>query len=326
MAKFTKEFEVRCVHCKSGDVIKKGMRNGYQRYLCKKCDRKFDDGEKPFGKWNRADHIAAAVDMYYSGMSYKQIAEILGRNFGIPEPSKSTIFRWVREYSDMISEGSSGLTHKKTFDHWVADEMQLKVGGKRMWNWNVMDRDTRYLLASYLSPHRGEKEARAVFEKALKYNGGAMPDTITTDGLGSYGAAISLIFPHTQHIISEGIHEKINNNLSERVQGTFRDRTKTLRGLQGQRSGQKYLDGWVADYNFFRDHEAHKGGTPGAAAGVGRGLKDWSDVVDAVATFKAAGLDDRSRNRKLRKTISYGDPKPINPKPVGGRGKTAPKW
>ena len=320
MAEFQQTITVDCPHCKSPKVIKKGKRNGYQRYQCKECERKFDDGEKAFGSWNRTDHIGAAVDMYYSGMSYKQIAEILERNFNIPEPSKSTIFRWVKEYSEMASGGMAGLK-PTTSGHWVADEMQLKVGGKRMWNWNVMDRDTRFLLASHLSPYRGETQAVRVFEKALRNNGGVMPETITTDGLGSYGAAIGLMLPHTKHIVAEGIYEEVNNNLSERVQGTFRDRTKTLRGLQGQESGQKYLDGWVADYNLFRDHEALDGETPGKVAKIDLDLDQWTDVVDVVSEFKAAGLDLRTRKRA--RATGYQSPK--QPKPKAGKSARGKK-
>ena len=75
--------------------------------------------------------------------------------------------------------------------------MQLKAGGQRMWNGNMMDRDTRYWLASHLSPYRYEREAVKVFEQALDVNGNVIPDTIATDGLGSYGAAISLMLRWT---------------------------------------------------------------------------------------------------------------------------------
>ena len=45
-------------------------------------------------------------------------------------------------------------------DEWVVDEMAVKVGGEQLWNWNVMDKDTRYILASHLSKRRDAREAR----------------------------------------------------------------------------------------------------------------------------------------------------------------------
>ncbi len=307
MAEFQQTITVDCPHCESAKVIKKGTRNGYQRYECKDCRRKFNTTGNAFGKWFEAEHIGAAVDMYYSGMSYKQIAELIGRNYNLPEPAKSTIEDWVHEYSDMAGIIVSGHV-PETSDHWVADEMQLKVGGERMWNWNVMDFDTRYILASHLSPYRGERDAIKVLEKALKNNGGVMPKTVTTDGLGSYGMAIALTLPppYTRHIVSEGIYEEVNNNRSERLQGTFRDRTKTMRGLQGQRSGQRYLDGFVIDYNLFRDHEAHDGETPANAAKVDPKLDEWTDLVHAVSEFRAASNAAERRVKAQKKAEKRG--------------------
>ena len=94
-----------------------------------------------------------------------------------------------------------------------------------------MDAKTRYVLASRISRRRGLNDARAVFRKALR-NAESPPDTITTDGLAAYVEAIKTVFPTAKHIVSEGIYEPVNNNLSERLQGDFRQRTKTLRGLQ----------------------------------------------------------------------------------------------
>lgn len=300
MAEFTQTITVDCPHCESSDVIKKGMRNGYQRYQCKDCDRKFDTTGRSFGRWNQTEHIGAAVDMYLSGMSFKQIAELMGRNFDLPEPSKATIYRWVKEYGDFGVETFSTQV-PETSGHWVADEMQLKAGGRRMWNWNVMDSDTRYILASHLSPYRDEREAVAVFEKALKANGGVMPETITTDGLGSYIAAIGLMFPYTEHIITEGIYEERNNNLSERAQKTFRSRIKTMDGLYGLETGQKYLDRWVLDYNHFKDHEALGGDVPARAANLGVQLGEWTELVreaDKIKAIERAWESERKARRK----------------------------
>ena len=64
MAKFQQTITVDCPHCKSSKVIKKGTRNGYQRYECKDCERKFNTEGNAFGSWNKTAYIGAAVDMY----------------------------------------------------------------------------------------------------------------------------------------------------------------------------------------------------------------------------------------------------------------------
>ena len=116
-----------------------------------------------------------------------------------------------------------------------------------------MDEGTRYLLASYLTKERNAAAARAVMRKA-RDAADSPPETIKTDRLRSYQSAVKEVFPDAEHIQSEGIRSKDNNNnLSERVQGTFRQRTKTMRGLDSKESGQRYLDGWVLNYNLFRE-------------------------------------------------------------------------
>ncbi len=81
--------------------------------------------------------------------------------YDIPESSKSTIYRWVEEYTkDALLEMEN---HKaETGDRWVADEMQVSAGGQKYWNWNVMDEKTRYILASNLSKRRDSSAANAV--------------------------------------------------------------------------------------------------------------------------------------------------------------------
>ena len=96
----------------------------------------------------------------------------------------------------------------------------------------------------------------------------------------SYPYAIDKVFGKEQrHTQSEGIYERKNNNLSERLQGTFRARTKVMRGLHSRESGQRFLDGWVIDYNFFRPHLALKGKTPADAAGLDVPIRTWAEVA-----------------------------------------------
>ena len=68
---------------------------------------------------------------------------------------------------------------------------------------------------------------------------------------------------------------------SRRGERHLRQRTKTQRGLEERRTGQDYLDGWVLDYNFFKDHEAHKGEQPADAAGVSAQVPwdSWEDIT-----------------------------------------------
>ena len=196
MAEFTTTttYTVNCPDsdCESEQVVKIGMRNGYQRYLCRGCSKKFSNNGKAEGRRIPAEWIGAAIRQYYSGMSYKQIAEYMEDAYGIPEPSKATIYEWVRDYTQAALEDMQNHP-AHTSGHWVVDEMVLDVGGDKFWNWNVLDHETRYLLASFLSSERDQKSAEAVLRKAASASA-EPPTKITTDRLPSYVPAIKTVF------------------------------------------------------------------------------------------------------------------------------------
>ena len=277
MAKVIYVKEVNCPYCASPRVVKNGKRSGTQRFVCRGCEKSFTDTGKVHGHKRSADQIGAAIRLFYSGTSYKQIGENMADMYDIPEPSKQTIYAWVKTYTDTAVEAMDD--HKAhTGGHWVADEMLVDVGGEKFWNWNVMDRETRYILASHLSPYRDAKAASAVMRKAANA-ASEPPESITTDKLRSYNSAVKKVFPEAKHVQSEGLAAEVNNNLSERLQGTFRQRTKTLRGLESLETGQRYLDGWVITYNLFREHKGLKYKTPGQVAKMDTPFGEWADVV-----------------------------------------------
>ena len=284
MSQFTtiSTYSVKCLGCGCERVIKVGQQNGQQRYQCKDCSKKFRANGKAKGRRMDAELMGSAIRDYYTGKSYKQIAEGLKEEYDIPEPSKATIYEWVKDYTDEAMEQTADLK-AQVGDEWVADEMAVRVGGWQFCNWNVMDSKTRYILASHLSRTRTEKAAIETLERA-KAAAGREPNTIKSDKLRSYGPAIKKVFPDTLHIKSQGLTSSLNN-MSGRLQGTYRSRIKTLRGLDGLETGQRYLDGWTITYNHMRGHESLKNDTRGKRAKTKPPFTEWADVVkeDAVS-------------------------------------------
>ena len=291
MAKYTQTTSVslNCPACDNDHVVKIGMQSGNQRYLCRSCSKKFSANGKTPGRRFPPEITGAAVRMFYSGMSYKRIAEHIEDTYDIKEPSKATIYEWVRDYTrEGVQEMEGHKAH--TSGHWVADEMVVWVGGEKYWNWNVMDSETRYILASYLSKRRDTRAATAVMRRA-EAAAAEPPKTIKTDKWRAYNRAIANVFPDAKHVQSEGLTAELNNNQSERLQGTFRQRTKTLRGLDTRASGQTYLDGWTLDYNLFRKHHSLKNKTPAQAARVSAPFDEWEGVVEHAAPHKRAKVE-----------------------------------
>ena len=256
--------------------------------MCKDCRKKFSDSGNTAGHRYPPEQIGAAIKMFYSGMSYKAIAEHVEDVFDIPEPSKRTIYEWVREYTEAATrEMAEHPVHNGR--HWVADEMVVWVGGEKYWHWNIMDSETRYILASYLSKRRDTTAAIAAMKRA-KAASAEPPKSIKTDKWRAYNRAIANVFPDAKHVQSEGLTAELNNNRSERLQGTYRQRTKTLLGLDSRASGQTYLDGWTLNYNLFRKHHSLGNRTPAQAAGLDAPFGEWEDVVKRSAPYPPVSL------------------------------------
>ena len=238
----------------------------------------------PASKKERREHatpieVGAAVDMYYDGLSYRRVAENIDAHFG-RKTNRATIYRWVQEETAK-AKAVVEATKVDTGPVWVADEIAVKVNGKQHWIFNVMDAKTRFILSAYLTRERGKKPAATALALARERSNNA-PKEIKTDGLRSYISAVKTAFPThpVKHVVSQGIRAEINNNLSERLQGTFRDRDKTLRGLKSRESGQVYVDGMVINYNYFRPHMALKGKRPAEEAGAELPFDTWRDVAN----------------------------------------------
>ena len=189
MAQFsaTATIEVRCPKCASDRVVKIGFQRGQQRYRRKDCRKDFRANGKAEGRRMDAELMGGAIRDFYTGKSYKQIAEGLKEEYDIPEPSKAAIYQWVRDYTDEAMEQTKDLK-AEVGDEWAVDEMAVKVGSWQMWNWNIMDTKTRYILASHLSRRRTGKAAVETVEKA-KDAAGKEPNVIKSDKLRSSSCA-----------------------------------------------------------------------------------------------------------------------------------------
>ena len=167
-----------------------------------------------------------------------------------------------------------------------------------------MDARSRFLLATHVSRTRTVKDAEKLFRKALDAATGP-PAEIVTDGMVAYPIAIDKVFgKKMRHTQSEGIYERKNNNLSERLQGTLKERTKVMRGLETPETAGRFLEGFALYYNYLKPHMA-TGRTPAAAAEIRAPFRDWIEIAhltkDTVTVPAARNLyADKMNKRRER--------------------------
>ncbi len=207
---------------------------------------------------------------------------------------------------DYVKRGRQFLSGVKanTGDLWVADEMMVRIDGHQMWLWNVMDAKTRFLLATHLSKRRTTRDAVQLFRKA-KARAAKPPKRIRTDRLAAYIDGIEQVFGgDTRHVRTMGVRSPLHNNLSERLQGTLRERTKVMRGMETPNTAAIVMDGFMLHYNHMKPHHGLGGKTPAEVAGLEFRFRNWVEVAHLHdATFKSRagrGLFTRSMFRRRR--------------------------
>ena len=273
------ETPIFCKWCGSEEIKKYGTRKEVQEFLCLKCGRKFINKDAPKGKQTTVEQIGTSISSYYDGLSFADIARHLSES-GNPV-NESTVYRWVMQYAQKAT-GLFDSYHPKVSGVWIADETMIKFNNTHYWLWDIIDHETRFLLASYLSENRGTAQAQKLMELAAKRAGNKAPKAVITDKLAAYLDGIELTFgSQTEHIQSNPFAKEDDTNVIERFQGTIKDRTKVIRGFKTFETALIILDGFLIHYNFFKPHMSLQNRTPADFAGVKLPYKTWTDFVRA---------------------------------------------
>ncbi|EQD73704.1 ISCpe7, transposase [mine drainage metagenome] len=175
------------------------------------------------------------------------------------------------------------------------DETVVNVNGENTYLWNILDSESRFLLATHISHNRDMDNTRAPIRKAK----GVTPDRpvdVLTDGMNSYPVAVGKELGRratpfddpksvhggwfNPHRRVPSIRAKESNNKIERFHGTEKERFKVMRAFDGEQGAANLSDGFRVHYNLVRNHQA-LGMTPGEVVGipVGPGFK-WRKVIE----------------------------------------------
>ena len=277
MGNLENQNSVSCKYCGSPNVVKYGTFQGIQRYWCKDCKRKFADNRALPKMKTDVKVISAALSCYFGGMPLDAIQRHLYQQFKVYY-SEMGIYNWIRRFS------KEAIDRVKDFqpvvgDTWIADETMLKVGGRNIWFFDVIDEKTRYLLASRLTESRATKQAALVMNEARR-RAGKSPKRVLTDKMGAYVNAIDLVFGGAaRHIQSTPFTNVNSTNIIERFQGTLKDRTKVIRGFKSMTTAELLTDAWLVHYNFFKEHETLGNIPPAQNMGIPTPIKDWAEVI-----------------------------------------------
>ncbi|MHB1909746.1 MAG: IS6 family transposase [Nitrososphaerales archaeon] len=285
---------IQCEKCGSIRVWKYGYDAEKQIYKCKDCKMKFRYSLLKKAKYS-PETISLTLDLYFSGMSFAKIARTINDHYDM-NLGATSIYRWIQKFVPKISEYVNSLA-PQTSETWHADEVfQHMKGGVVVKNqkkkvaflWQVMDRKTRFMLASKLSRFRDESGAVQAFNTALANAHGQKPENVLTDAWKAYILAIPKSLGEVNHVAKCGVGNKPHgsNNRIERANATVRERTKVQRGWKSMES--QISEGMRIQYNFVKPHMALEKQTPAQRAGInGEKKATWNELLREAIQEKA---------------------------------------
>ncbi|MBD2383832.1 IS6 family transposase [Trichormus variabilis FACHB-319] len=190
-----------------------------------------------------SDVIKRAVWLYYRfNLSLRDVEEILAER-GI-DVSYEAIRDWCRKFGLQIARN---LRRRRpaASPRWHLDEMVSAIGGRHMYVWRAVD-DEGEVLGSAVERRRDAATAESFLRKLLR-DQPVVPETIVTDGLGSYKTALDRLGLSDRHRPGR-LRE---NNRAENSHLPIRKRERQMIGFKSAPSAQRFLTVHAAFYNTF---------------------------------------------------------------------------
>ena len=273
-----------CKFCGSENLVKSGSVAQKQVYKCKDCSHRFFANEQ-FSRMKNSKHVVvASLNLYFDGLSVRKTQKELKKLLG-EEVSGATIWRWVQKYSKLVSACVSKAETPSLSGKWHEDETMIEFEGRDAWVWEIIDEETRFLVASHLSGSRTFEDTFKVFQKGMD-TAKARPRPVHVDGSYVYNSAFNRVF-YSRYKVDKvelvqrvGIRARQTNNIVERLHETSKERTCPMRGFKNMETARNFVDGYTVNHNYVREHQSFEM-TPAQKAGI-KDENRWSELIESA--------------------------------------------
>ena len=206
----------------------------------------------PFRYFNSSPEVIRLVVMMYVRfpLSLRNVEDLLFER-GIDICHETVRLWWTRFgplfASEIRKQRASRMRGFRQW-RWPLDEMYVKIGGEMHYLWRAVDHEGE-VLESFATKTRDKPAALRFMKKAMKRYG--KPEVVVTDGLRSYGAAMTDL----------GIAEKqeVGRWLNNRVENShlpFRRRERAMLRFRQMKTLQKFSSVHAQVHNHF-NQERH---------------------------------------------------------------------
>ena len=206
----------------------------------------------PFRYFNSSPEVIRLVVMMYVKypLSLRNVEDLLFER-GI-DICYETVRMWWNRFGPMfaaeIKKKRSGHLRQHTQWRWHLDEVYVKINGQMHYLWRAVDHEGE-VLESFASKTRDKPAALKLMKRLMKRYG--RPQTVVTDGLRSYGAAMKEIGNADRQEVGRWL-----NNRAENSHQPFRRRERAMERFRRMKTLQKFSSVHASVHNHF-NQERH---------------------------------------------------------------------
>ena len=206
----------------------------------------------PFRYFNSSPEVIRLVVMMYVKypLSLRNVEDLLFER-GI-DICHETVRHWWNRFGPVFAADirRQRISRMRGFRHWkwYLDEMYVKLNGEMVYLWRAVDHEGE-VLESYVTKTRDKAAALTFMKKAMKRHGRA--ETITTDGLRSYRAAMNEIGCADKQEVGRWANNRVENSHLP-----LRRRERAMLRFRRMKSLQKFASVHGSLHNHF-NQERH---------------------------------------------------------------------
>ena len=190
----------------------------------------------PFRCFNSSPEVICLAVMMYVRypLSLRNVEDLLHER-GI-DICHETVRLWWNRFGPMFAQGirRQRVSQMRGFRQWRwhLDEMYVKLNGEMVYLWRAVDHEGE-ILEGYVTTTRDKDAALAFLKKAMKRHG--KPETVVTDGLRSYAAAMTEFANAKKQEVARWANNRVENSHLP-----FRRRERAMQRFRRMKMLQKF--------------------------------------------------------------------------------------